>query len=172
MLERMHKKRLKVYAKLGYEIATIDENETVSKNAQFVLHHEALRALISDITSATHSINLVAPYASLNAANSLIEPLSSAIHRGIRVECHVVKQPNNAIIKEFAAADVPLTVDPTLKYSCLAVFDEKTIWYGTLPLLAFAQKGDCSVRIESAEAAYDLLAELDLEDKQNTFNHF
>ncbi len=161
MLERMHKKRLKTYAKLGYEIAAdsgIGGHD--AKRAQFVLHHEALRVLADDIANATHSIDIAAPYASPKAMDSLVELLAGAIRRGAHVTCRVAKQPDATVLERFAEASVPLTVDPAIKHPCLAVFDRKIIWYGTIPLLAFAQKDDCSVRIESPEAAHDLLGEV------------
>lgn len=82
---------------------------------------------------------------------------TEAVHRGVRVDCRVAKQPEDDVLERFARADVPLIADREIEHPCLAVFDGKTIWYGTLPLLAFAKKDDCSIRFESAEAAHDLL---------------
>lgn len=47
----------------------------------------------------------------------------------------------------------------------LAVFDEETVWFGTLPLLAFPRKDDCSIRFKSPEAAHDLLQETRLDEQ-------
>ena len=124
------------------------------------MHYEAMRTLTADIANATRTISIAAPYASSKAAASVIEPLADAVRRGVRVDCRVTKRPEDVVLKRFAAESVPLTVDPTIQHPCLAVFDKKTLWYGTIPLLAFAQKDDCSIRIESAEAAHDLLAEI------------
>ena len=165
MLERMHKKRLKTYAGLGYEIAAgEDESDGAAKSAQFITHREAMRALTADIANATCTISIAAPYASSKTASSVIEALADAVRRGVYVDCRVAKRPESAILEQFAAAGMPLAVEPAMKHPCLAIFDGKTIWYGTIPLFAFAQIDDCSIRIESAEAAHDLLAEIGNKD--------
>lgn len=166
VLERMHKKRLKTYAKLGYEIAAGEnEGDGTAKSARFIMHYEAMRALTADIAGATRTISIAAPYASSKAAASIIKPLADAIRRGVNVDCRVARVPEHVIMEEFAAAGISLATDPEMDHPCLAVFDGKTIWYGTIPFLAFAQKDDCSIRIESAEAAHDLLTERKAEDK-------
>ena len=43
---------------------------------------------------------------------------------------------------------------------CAAVIDEETVWYGTIPLLAFPKKEDCSIRFKSSEVAAELLEEI------------
>ena len=43
---------------------------------------------------------------------------------------------------------------------CASVIDEETIWYGTIPLLAFPKKEDCSIRFKSGEVAAELLSEI------------
>ena len=45
-------------------------------------------------------------------------------------------------------SDAPLTG--------VAIVDGRIAWYGTLPLLAFAKADDCSLRVDSAEVAWDL----------------
>lgn len=43
---------------------------------------------------------------------------------------------------------------------CAAVIDEETVWYGTIPLLAFPKKEDCSIRFKSNEVAAEFLSEI------------
>ncbi|MBM6906096.1 hypothetical protein H6A29_07655 [Collinsella tanakaei] len=44
--------------------------------------------------------------------------------------------------------------------SGFAVFDETISWYGDLPLLGFPTSDACSIRIDSAEVAHDLLCDV------------
>lgn len=41
-----------------------------------------------------------------------------------------------------------------------AVIDEETVWYGTIPLLAFPKKEDRSIRFKSNEVAAEFLSEI------------
>ena len=43
---------------------------------------------------------------------------------------------------------------------CAAVIDEETVWYGTIPLLAFPKKEDRSIRFKSNEVAAEFLSEI------------
>ena len=72
MLERMYKKRLKTYAKLGYEVEAGEAND--SKHARFIVASEAMKTLAEDIRSASSSIEIAAPYASPKAARLLQNP--------------------------------------------------------------------------------------------------
>lgn len=157
MLERMHKKRLKTYARLGYEVETRDEDAAVPRRAMFIQRDDAMRQLALDITNATASIRIVAPYVSPKAVLMLIEPLTDAVQRGVDVACAVTKAPADEVRARFAAARIPLTTEKAAEHPGLAVFDKKIVWYGTVPLLAFPKADDCSLRLESAEAAHELL---------------
>ena len=44
----------------------------------------------------------------------------------------------------------------------VAIFDSRYVWYGSLPLLAFPRRDACSLRLDSAEIAHDLLQTLHL----------
>ena len=37
-----------------------------------------------------------------------------------------------------------------------AIFDRQTVWYGSLPLLAYPRTDDCSLRFTSAEVAHTM----------------
>ena len=47
-----------------------------------------------------------------------------------------------------------------------AIFDQRTIWYGSLPLLAFPKPGDCSLRLISPEAAHQMTEGLGINEKR------
>ncbi|MEG1907258.1 MAG: hypothetical protein RR178_07295, partial [Gordonibacter sp.] len=43
------------------------------------------------------------------------------------------------------------------RISSLAVIDDSTVWYGSIPLLGFPKSDDCSLRFKSCEVAFDLM---------------
>lgn len=91
------------------------------------------------------------------AAEILGGPLNDAMRRGVEVTCVVAKRVTDEVRASFAKTGVALTEDESATCPGLAVLDRRRIWYGTIPLLAFPQADDCSIRFESAEAAHDLL---------------
>ena len=48
---------------------------------------------------------------------------------------------------------------------CAVIIDEETVWYGTIPLLAFPKNEDCSIRFKNSEIAAELLDEISHEGK-------
>ena len=132
MLERMYKKRLKTYARLGYEVEANDEVSNEDDNARFVLRDEAAQALIADIAHAKTAISITAPYASPKAIGPLLEALAGATRRGVEVACALPKDPGGDIKAAFAAARVPLKVDANARAG-LAIFDRELVWYGPPP---------------------------------------
>jgi superfamily II DNA or RNA helicase len=160
MLERMYKKRLKTYAKLGYEIAEADEEQGPSAR---IVAGSAWRAEFeADLSRADKCVVVSAPYANPRLVELLMPNVADAIARGVAVRI-VLRRPksekslalHSSIVETFTnagcevvTADVPLTG--------IASFDGKIAWYGALPLLAFAKADDCSLRIESAEVVADL----------------
>lgn len=156
MLERMYKKRLKTYAKLGYQVVVPSEGD--AGTGRFVEARDAVRLLSDDIASARKSVLIAAPYAMTKTVEILLPALEGAMRRGVSVSCCVTRDPGGDLVGKLRAAGVEVSVgsDAALKPG-LAVFDEELVWYGSLPLLAFAKSDDCSVRFGSAEVAYELL---------------
>ena len=160
MLERMYKKRLKTYAKLGYEIA--DAPDAQGPGARIITATTWQTEFITDLMHATKRIVISAPYANPKLVESLMPTLVNAIVRGIEVEV-ILRKPKSEkslalqleIMTAFtgigckaAVYDAPLTG--------ISVFDGEKAWYGTLPLLAAPKPDDCCLRVDSAEVADDL----------------
>ena len=161
MLERMHKKRLKTYAKLGYEVELAQPGRE-EERAEFVTAGDAVRMLAEDIRAASSSVAIVAPRASRKTIELLGTSLSDATTRGLRVSCTLVGRPAPEIAGLFEKVGATVCAADSTAHAGLAVFDEETVWYGTLPLLAFPRKDDCSIRFKSPEAAHDLMQEAQL----------
>ena len=160
MLERMYKKRLKTYAKLGYEIGEASEGE--GPGARIIAVDTWRAELSSDFSNACSSAIVSAPYANSKLVESLLPDIAEAVARGVAVkvilrkpkgEQSQVLQSDTAGALSNAGCKVVVCDSPL---TGIAVFDDKIAWYGTLPLLAFAKGDDCSIRVDGAEVASDL----------------
>lgn len=160
MLERMYKRRLKAYARLGYEAAKADVTE--GDGASLVDGSGWLEALTEDISGAGRGVRIVAPYASAKAVGMLLPAISGAVARGVSVSI-AVDEPSGAdagrrlasVVDELASAGCEARV-ARLAVTGIAVVDGRIAWFGSLPLLALPKEGDCSLRVVSAEAAADV----------------
>lgn len=160
VLERMYKKRLKAYAKLGYEITA--SSEAQGPGARIVTA-EAWRAeFVSDFSRASESVVISAPYASAKFVELLGPDVENACARGIAVriilrkpEGEDVRAAQSDVAKNLSKAGCAVEVRDS-PLTGIAIFDGKVTWYGTLPLLAFAKADDCSLRVEGGEVAADL----------------
>ena len=165
MLERMYKKRLKTYAKLGYEIAETDEAQ--GPGARIVTASAWRAEFVADLSHAGKGAIISAPYANPKLVESLMPDFSNALARGVEVKV-ILRKPKSekslalqsGVAKTLSDAGCEVVVSDT-PLTGIAVFDGKAAWYGTLPLLAFAKADDCSLRVEGAEIAADLEKALD-----------
>lgn len=163
MLARMYQKRLKTYAKLGYEVFAANDNKRADRNI-LVRSAEAVESLADDIASATKSIFIAAPYASATCLAKLAAALTSATARGIALEVSIASTPRDDVKAIFAEMNVDYSIKAEGRL-CASVIDEKIVWYGTVPLLAFPKKEDCSIRFNNSEVAAELLSEIQRRDE-------
>lgn len=160
MLDRMYKRRLKTYAKLGYEISGADNAQ--GPCAKIIAHESWQDELFKDISNSSKRIVLSAPYANIKFVKSLVPVIVDAVARGVEARVILRKRKSEIssplqedVSKELSAAGCQVSLSES-PLTGIALFDDKIVWYGSLPLLAFASSDDCSLRIESAEAASDL----------------
>ena len=158
MLARMYQKRLKTYAKLGYEVYAAKDASQAEANILIDSSH-FLETLNKDIVNATKDVFIAAPYASSACLTKLKDSLTSPMTRGISIEIIVASTPRDDVRAIFAEMGIDYSVK-TEGRLCAAVIDEDTVWYGTIPLLAFPKKEDCSIRFKSSEVAAELLDEI------------
>lgn len=158
MLARMYQKRLKTYAKLGYEVYAAEDASQAEANILIDPSH-FLEALNKDIVNAMKNVFIAAPYASSACLTKLKDSLTSSMARGISIEIIIASYPHDDVKAAFAEMDIDYSVK-TEGRLCAAVIDEETVWYGTIPLLAFPKKEDCSIRFKSSEVAVELLDEI------------
>ena len=160
MLERMYKKRLKTCAKLGYEIGEASEEE--GPGARIIAADTWRAELLSDFSNVCSSAIVSAPYANSKLVESLLPDIARAVARGVAVRV-ILRKPKGekSRVLQSGIAEALSNVGCKVEVcdsplSGIAVFDDKTAWYGTLPLLAFAKGDDCSLRVDGAEVASDL----------------
>ena len=158
MLARMYQKRLKTYAKLGYEVYVTGGSEQSDQNI-LIEPTNAVETLVDDIAGAAKSIFIAAPYASAACLAKLGDAIRGAIARGITLEIYVVSTPREDAKETLAEMNVEYAVRAEGRL-CAAIIDEETVWYGTIPLLAFPKKEDCSIRFKNSEIAAELLDEI------------
>lgn len=165
MLARMYQKRLKIYAKLGYEVYAAKDASQAEANILIDSSH-FLETLNKDIVNATKNVFIAAPYASSTCLTKLKDSLTSSMTRGIGIEIIVASTPRDDAKAVFAEMGIGYSVK-TEGRLCAAVVDEETVWYGTIPLLAFPKKEDCSIRFKSSEVAAELLDEIQRRGEPN-----
>lgn len=165
MLARMYQKRLKTYAKLGYEVYAAKDTSQAEANILIDSSH-FLETLNKDIVNATKNVFIAAPYASSACLTKLKDSLTSSMTRGISIEIIVASTPRDDAKAVFAEMGIGYSVK-TEGRLCAAVIDEETVWYGTIPLLAFPKNEDCSIRFKSSEVAAELLDEIQRRGEPN-----
>ena len=160
MLERMYKRRLRTYARLGYEVQKGEDSE--GDGAALVIGKQWPDLLVKDIELAERGVQLSVPYASSKASEILLPALRSAVARGLAVKV-LVDEPASSGARERLDAiaqkleDAGCVVEiARLVSTGIAVIDARIAWYGTLPLLALPKEDDCSLRIVNAEVASDV----------------
>ena len=165
MLARMYQKRLKTYAKLGYEVYAAKDASQAEANILIDSSH-FLETLNKDIVNATKNVFIAGPYASSVCLTKLKDSLTSSMTRGISIEIIVASTPRDDAKAVFAEMGIGYSVK-TEGRLCAAVIDEETVWYGTIPLLAFPKKEDCSIRFKNSEVAAELLDEIQRRGEPN-----
>lgn len=163
VLDRMYKKRLKTYASLAYELFDSEDGEA-DVAGSFVDAARYRKLFKLDCDKATRSIVLQVPYVSEKCLQTLVPVLRDAVSRGVTLTCAIYQFERKSLeddrfersrrALERLGCNVTVASDI---HPGLAVFDDKVVWYGTLPLLGFPQADDCSLRFASAEVAHELI---------------
>ena len=158
MLARMYQKRLKTYAKLGYEVYATGSSEQSDQNI-LIEPANAIETLVEDIVGAAKSVFIAAPYVSAACLAKLGDAIKSATARGIALEFFIASTPREDAKETLAKMNVEHAIRAEGRL-CAAIIDEEIVWYGTIPLLAFPKNEDCSIRFKNSEIAAELLDEI------------
>ena len=158
MLARMYQKRLKTYAKLGYEAHVTRGSEQSDQNI-LIEPANAVETLVEDIVGAAKSVFIAAPYVSAACLAKLGDAIRGATTREIALKIYVASTPREDANETLAEMNIEYAIR-TEGRLCAAIIDEETVWYGTIPLLAFPKNEDCSIRFKNSEIAAELLDEI------------
>lgn len=165
MLERMYKRRLKAYCRLGYVVR--DGSDAVGDGASLEDHRSWRATFVADVEHAERSIAIAVPYASEKAIRLLEPSLRQACERGVDVRVSVGEPSSGEAQKGVAGAvgvlrSLGCEVDMCNRAaSGIAVIDGRISWYGSLPFLGFPGADDCSLRIVNVEVAEDMARVID-----------
>ena len=163
MLERMYKKRMKTYTKLGYVVEAGDDEKELGTRASIEDEFSWQSVFKADLARSEKSVYVSVPYMSMQQINELKESIEAATRRGVDIRVVVktalsddVAERQKQVCDVLEETGCRVTVSDEVNYG-IAVFDEAVAWFGTLPLLAYARQDDCSLRVASCEVAADLL---------------
>ncbi len=175
MLDRMYKKRLKTYAKQGYSVVGDASGEGPSKAGTFLDSHACHQAFADDLEICSRSIAIQTTHVSARRIAQLEDLLARAVARGVSIEV-VVNRPKEQealgraqkVLEGLGALGCRVAFGHG-RQSTLAILDEAIVWYGSIPVLAFAKEDDHSLRFVSAEVAHDLRDEIESGQGQPMF---
>jgi superfamily II DNA or RNA helicase len=160
MLEKMHQKRLRSYAAIGYKAKgtpqPLDEVHSIYDNHTFFPVYSA------DVLAARNEVLIVSPFLSKRRILSAISYLTAANV----VATVLTKPPDNYPEKDKAKVtdciELLLKQGITVKtkdniHQKFAVIDQRTIWYGSINLLSYGKSEESVMRLDNVNIAAELL---------------
>lgn len=137
------------------------ESDLIGDGASaFITAERFLATFTRDIREARSTIVISAPFINATLVTRLEASLLDATRRGIAVTCLIQKATVAAdTLNRLSNCGCCVELGHSGP-SCYAIFDQRTIWYGSLPLLAFPKPDDCSLRLTSPEAAHQMAESL------------
>lgn len=169
MLERMYRKRLKSYARLGYQLAAdasimpsrgFAEASVPDRSMVFADGYD--RRLRDDINASRRTITMSCTVVSGAAVGAVEESLRDASRRGVdvAVDVRLHADASETSRKRVAAVcrrlrSAACRVRTVEWCSDFAVFDGRLVWYGGIPLLGCGARfaDECSLRVVDAGLA-------------------
>ncbi len=164
MLDRMFRRRLKEYGRLGYTIGASAANDI---RGEFIGRESYLRRLDADIRNSEESIVIASSDIHLKRLDTVLNLLNDAKKQGRKVTVRL-RNPNPDNARNAQRAEQALDacrragVDTRLVNNCpnLVVLDGRTAWYGGLAPLAFPREGEQALRLTDSAIAHDLVLAL------------
>lgn len=167
VLERMYHKRLSGYASLGYT-AHVLLTETDRNVGTIFSRNNFFETFASDMEHANKEVLIVSPYLGKSQVVRMKRLFLVAIMHGAKVAV-ITRAPKSFTESagEKAAELIETLENSGMKIICketvhqrLAVIDCKTVWYGSINLLAYGKCEESIMRFENAEIAEALLSDL------------
>lgn len=165
MFARAWQGRLKTYSKLGYHIAELGMGEGGPPMIEHgvVTSGKLIQLLEHDIRHAHCSILLSSEWVNGVRVTQLAPVLRDVTSRGVKVDAILrasgaeADDTHDKARNELESAGCHVIAGSPEGRGCsFAVFDQRLVWFGGLPMLAFPHHDDRSVRIVNRELAAEL----------------
>ena len=164
MLDRMFRRRLKEYGRLGY---TVGSPVSEDVRGELVSREGFLQRLDADIEDSVKLVLIASSELHLNRLASVLKILVRVKEQGKRISVFLQKSNQDNTRKaerEERAVDL-LTqqgIDVQVLDSCsnLVILDGQTVWYGGMAPLAFPRKDEQVLRMSDSAVANDLVASI------------
>jgi hypothetical protein len=166
VLDRMHAKRVKGYAAIGYktkgDVQMPDTGNIIFDGGNF------LSVFIADLLAAKREVVMVSPFVTKGRAEQMLRTLDTVIASGAAVT--IVTRPASdykngrervaqllALLTEHRVT----VVERSKIHQKFAVIDGRIAWYGSANLLSFGAAEESMMRLESKGIAGELLRIMD-----------
>ena len=166
--DKQYRQRLTTYKKLGYKIiSTLKTNK--QKTSSIFDQRDYQETFFRDLVEANHEIVIASPHLTENKVCQMIDLLVPRLEAGLKVTV-ITLEPDSCgygdTINQHIMIDdlkrngivICTTTDESEHY---AVIDHRLVWHGGMNLLGKADVWDNLIRVESAQAADELLAMTD-----------
>lgn len=159
MLERMYRRRLKGYGKIGYRIWSGRPEEAISRIFTGQEWREQFR---DDLNMARKSIRIVSPYLQKEQIQALLPDLKVAAGDGAEVVVYTrlpegpSRQAAEACVEVLKREGIQVLVHSRYQ-QCCAVMDGATVWHGSICFLGAEDEDDSTFRFVNAEVAGELM---------------
>jgi phosphatidylserine/phosphatidylglycerophosphate/cardiolipin synthase-like enzyme len=160
----MYHKRLRVYKKIGYEIALNLSSKKQKTNAIFDAETYNT-AYTTDLSQANSEIVISSPGINATKVKQLILAVSSKLAQGVKVSVITIpydEYPNNRIeptkrlVGELRQSGIYVK-EASGTHEHFAVIDKEIVWYGSMNMLSRENADDNLIRVTSKEIADELL---------------
>ncbi len=166
VFEKMYQKRLKSYSSIGYKARTsINECRNDWSNDIIFDGKNYYVEFFNDIRRAEREIIIFSPKINEKRISELIKSFYTNLKSGVTVsivlseEIKKTESPDEKIesgtekLKDFG---INVFYKPDVKIKA-AVFDQKTVWYGSVNFLGYSSHDDSVIRIENESIAGNII---------------
>ena len=160
MLEKMHQKRLRSYASIGYKVK---DNTPAIEQIHSIFNRKTFFPVYSaDILAARTEIVIVSPFLLLGRIMSELSHLNATSAKITVITNSPENYPDekkekmNACIKTLTENGIAVKTKDRI-HQKFAVIDQRLVWYGSINLLSYGKSEESIMRIESVDIAGELL---------------
>jgi superfamily II DNA or RNA helicase len=178
VFEKMYNRRLSGYSSIGYKAkgeSFANHNQSHNnRNVDIIFDKSNFLSVFSnDMLNVVSEILIVSPFVTKRRTQQMMRELEIALARKVNVT--VVTRPArdfpnkdlsswNEAIDQLKTANIYLAFKSNI-HQKFAIFDQKTIWYGSINLLSYGSAEESMMRIESTKIAHELIGSLEKNGK-------